>query len=137
MKNWSWNDKLGHRSRCPRCVIITNKGDVVRFEGNDIKGIVKVLGSSFIKNGKWSNTTYRCISPDGTHVVSWKQDWENGETFPQDSWEDAFEWLKNQIEIEDVIINFDSFKECVRTNWVKSAHKFDENAAAIEEMSML
>ena len=127
---WTWNDGMGSRSRHPRCLVVDANGDIFKFTGSDIPGVVKVLGSDYNKNGKWSNSTYRCVSPKGTISVSWKQDWDTGETFPQDSWEQAFEWLKAQAPQA----NRESFEKIVRKEWEKAAAKFDENAQALQEM---
>lgn len=127
---WTWNDGMGHRSRSPRCLVVAPNGDIHRFTGSSIPGVVKVLGSDYVKNGKWSNSTYRCVSPIGTVPVSWEQDWDTGETFPQDSWDAAFAWLKSHAPHA----SRKAFEEIVRKEWEKAAAKFDENAKALQEM---
>ena len=127
---WTWNDGMGSRSRYPRCLVVAPNGDIHNFTGSDIPGVVKVLGRDYHKNGKWSNSTFRCVSPKGTVTISWKQDWDTGETFPQDSWEAAFDWLKSHAPQA----SRKAFEEIVRKEWKKAAAKFDENAKALEEM---
>lgn len=129
MKNWTWNNGQKSRGRQPRCIIVAPTGEVHRFTGADIAGVVKVLGSDYTKQGKWSNSTYRCISPDGAVEVSWYQDWDTGETFPQDTWSDAYSWLIERAPRAD----YDSFMAYVRENFPKVANKFDTNAVAIAE----
>jgi len=125
---WQWNDGQGSRNRQARCFVVAPDGEVHRFTGQDIPGVVRVLGSDYEKRGKWSNSTYRCVSPAGTISVSWMQDWGTGETFPQDTWEEAFEWLAAQ----SPQAKFESFEALVRQEFGKIAAKFDENRAALK-----
>jgi len=126
---WTWNNGQGSRGRQARCFVIAPDGNVYRFTGQDIPGIVKVLGRDYEKRGKWSNSTYRCISPAGVVSVSWMQDWDTGATFPQDTWEEAFEWLATQAPQA----NFESFESLVRQEFSETATKFDENKKAMLE----
>jgi hypothetical protein len=123
---WTWNDGRGNRGRCPRCFVVSPVGEVFRFTGQDIPDLVKVLGCDYEKCGKWSNSTYRCLSPSGATPISWRQDWDTGETFPQDSWEEAFEWIEEQAPQAQ----FDSFEGVVRAEFPTAAQKFDDNNAA-------
>lgn len=127
---WRWNDGMGSRSRYPRCMVIAPDGNVHWFAGSSIPGVVKVLGSDYEKNGKWSNSTYRCVSPAGTIIISWMQDFGTGRTFTQDTWEESFAWLQKQAPHA----NFTSFEAVVRANVPKHAARCDENDAAMREM---
>lgn len=129
LQKWSWNDKMGHRGRLPRCWVVSPNGEVHEFNGQDIPGLVKVMGHDYSKMGKWSNSTYRCVSPAGTVNVSWMQDWETGQSFPQDSWEEAFDWLQSQAPNAQR----QSFERLVREKEAKAARRFDENALAVKE----
>lgn len=126
---WKWNDGMGSRRRRARCFVVANNGDVHWFDGKDIPGVVKVLGEKYEANGKWSNTDYRCISPYGTVPVCWMQDWDTGETFTQDTWEEAFDHFIKKAPNA----NFESFEKVIREKLNKIAVKFDSNRAAIEE----
>jgi hypothetical protein len=128
---WTWNDGLSARSRLSACLVVTADGEVHRFVGKDIPGTVKILNEKFEKNGKWSNTTYYCLSADGTAVISWKQDWENGLFWPQSSWQEAIEWVRSQAPLASPA----SVERLIREEWPKAAQKFDENAAAFSQMS--
>lgn len=129
MKEWSWNNGDGRRGREARCVVVDAVGNVHDFVGKDILGVVKVMGSDYEKAGKWSNHTYRCISPENVTPVIWRQDWNTGETFPQDTWEEAFMWLASIAPRAE----FESFVSYVRKYFPKAASKFDNNAAALAE----
>lgn len=129
---WTWNDGQGRRGRQPRCFVVAPTGEVSRFEGRDIPGVVKVLGSDFTKNGKWSNSTFRCISPAGTVQVSWDQDWDTGETFPQDSWEAAYGWLVERAPHA----SRESFEAVVREKFSQAADKFDANRDAVSQFGV-
>jgi hypothetical protein len=123
---WSWNNGIGSRSRRPRCLVLAPNGDIHRFTGQSIAGVVKVLGSDYKKNGKWSNSTFRCISPPGTVTISWKQDWETGETFGQDYWREVEEWLLKYAKHAD----FEQLVTIIRDAWPKIATRLDENESA-------
>ncbi|MBD3366412.1 hypothetical protein GF360_03700 [candidate division WWE3 bacterium] len=127
MVEWSWSDKLGSRSRRPACLVITRKGDIYRFTGSDIEGVVKVVNSNYVKQGKWSHTTFHCISPEGTKIYSWSQSWGEGLFWPQASWEEAIAEIQNaapQAKAQAV-------ENVIRENWPHAAGKFDENRAAM------
>jgi hypothetical protein len=119
---------MGSRSRHPRCFVVAPDGEVHWFNGSDIPGVVKVLGEDYHKNGKWSNSDYRCISPAGTIPVSWMQDFGTGKTFNQDSWEEAFAWFQAQAPHS----KFESFEATVRERVGKNAARFDENLEAMK-----
>lgn len=127
---WQWNDKMGSRARRQRCLVIAPNGSVYRFSGKDIPGVVKVLGSHYEKCGKWSNSTYRCLSPGGTIPIQWQQDWDTGETFPMDTWGEAYAWVLEKAPHA----NEKSFIEMVRAEFKEAAEKFGENEAAIKFM---
>lgn len=131
LKEWTWNNGIGSRSRQPACLVITSDGAVHRFTGQDIPGVVKVVNSKYQKNGKWSNTTYTCASPAGTSIYSWSQSWEEGLYWPQASWEEAL------VEVQQHAPQIDagSFETAVRAHWGKAAEKFDENRRALAELA--
>jgi hypothetical protein len=126
MMEWNWNDGIGNRGRHPACLVITAQGLVFKFTGSDIPGVVRVLKENYVKNGKWSNTTFSCISPQGTTVYSWRQSWEEGLYWPQASWEEAVETVRKVAPQ----VNPSSLKGVIRMDWGKAAEKFDENDKA-------
>jgi len=124
---WSWNDGMGSRSRHPACLVITAAGVVHRFTGSDIPGVVKVVKTKYEKNGKWSNSTYHCVSPQGTKTYSWSQSWEEGLYWPQASWEEAVKTVQQSAPQVDPA----SLEAAIREHWGKAAAKFDENRQAL------
>lgn len=121
MNMWTWNDGMESRSRMPA------SGNVYRFKGSDIGNVVKVVKSQYEKNGKWSNTTYHCISPQGTMNYSWVQSWEEGLYWPQASWEEAVKTVQEfapQARAEAI-------EAIIRQHWGKAAARFDENRNAL------
>jgi len=129
--NWEWNDGIGHRGREPLCLIVDPAGEPLWFEGKDVPGVVRVLGTSYEKNGKWSNTTYRCVSPPGTVPIAWKQDWETGKAFPQDSWEEVSEWAEGTAPH----IRHKSLCREIRNKFPAVAERLDGNKKITEEFS--
>lgn len=77
MRSDTWTEELGHRGRRPWC-LVTHGGGVSRFTGDSIPGILAVVGTDYIKNGKWSSTTYRLAVSDGGRLVSGHMGWETG-----------------------------------------------------------
>lgn len=124
---WSWNDGMESRSRHPACLVITAAGIVHRFTGSDIPGVVKVVKTQYEKNGKWSNSTYHCVSPQGTKTYTWSQSWEEGLYWPQASWEEAVKTVqRSALQVDPA-----SLEATIREHWGKAATKFDENRQAL------
>ena len=115
----------------PRCLVVDPVGGIHKFTGVDVPGVVRVLGQDYQKNGKWSNSTYRCASPAGSVPIAWMQDWGTGETWPQDSYDAAFAWVAAKAPHADRA----SFEAYIRAAWPKYAAKWDESAAALASFS--
>lgn len=130
---WSWNDGMGNRSRHPACLVVAADGSVHRFKGEEIPGLVKVLKSNYTKSGKWSSTTYHCVSPQGTSVRSWTQSWDDGYYWPEASWEEALATVQAAAPQVDAT----SLEAVIRENWGKAAEKFDENRQALTAFAAL
>jgi hypothetical protein len=77
MKTETWTKKLGHRDRLPWALIIQD-GQVHPFTGQDIPGLCSVTWQSYIKNGKWSSTTYRMAIPDSARLITGHEGWGTG-----------------------------------------------------------
>lgn len=127
---WEWNDGLGHRNREPACMVALPDGTLYRFSGVTIPAVAVVVNEKHERNGKWSNTTYTVLSPDGTAIIAWLQSWEEGVFWPFAYWHEAVAWLRGQApqcsaaQVEVVI----------RQYWGGAAAKFDANRHAAEEM---
>ena len=106
--NIEWNDGLRPRGRSQWLLLVTPAGDVLPFKGTDIPGTVVVRGTSFEKNGKWSNTTFRLVLGTGVRAIAGTDGWETG-TFreglakatgvsPIDTWEECARALGATVE---------------------------------------
>jgi hypothetical protein len=133
LTEWSWNNKIGSRERKPACLIVAANGKVYRFTGSEIANVVKVVNTDYVKNGKWSNTTFHCISPQGTKIYSWMQSFEEGLYWPQGSWEEVFGTVQAVAPQVDMM----SLEAAIRENWGKAAEKFDENRKTIQAFAQL
>ena len=71
-------DKQGSRDREAWAIVISPLGEIHAFTGNNIPGLVIVLGHDYHKNGKWSNTTYRLKVAPGARFISGLMGWETG-----------------------------------------------------------
>lgn len=77
MVDMEWSDKIGSRDR--RAWLLIVKSDVViPFTGVSIPGSVAVVGTSYVKNGKWSHTTFRLKLADGVRVIPGRDGWGTG-----------------------------------------------------------
>jgi hypothetical protein len=131
MVEWTWNNGMASRSRYPACLVISPDGKVHNFSGDDIEGVVKVVNSQFKKNGKWSNTDYSCISPDGTKIHSWYQSWGEAVYWPEASWEEAIKTVQTAAPHAKP----ESIEAVIRQNWNRAAKKFDENRTTLDVFS--
>ena len=128
---WSWNNKMGHRGRKRRCLIVGPDGIVHPFTGNDISGVVRVANWEHYRDGKWSSNTYYCISPSGAVPISWLDDWGTGRVFSFSTWEDSLEWIKKSAPH----VNMESWKKHVREYFPEFATEWDETEHVIAEFS--
>ena len=122
---------MGSRGRQPACIVVEPSGACHRFTGQSIPGVAKVLAEKYEKNGKWSNTTYRCFSPEGTVVIDWRESFEEGLFWPQATWDEAFAWARAKAPR----IDYAHFVALMREKWGKAAVKFDENEVAMAAMA--
>ena len=127
---WEWNDGQYSRGRQPACVVVLPNGECHRFNGATIPNVAEVVGEKFEKNGKWSNSTYTVLSPDGSTAVKWMQSWEEGHFWPQRYWHEAISWFRENAPLATV----EQVEELIRREWPKAAEKFDAAADAERRM---
>lgn len=72
-----WNDGIGSRGR-KAWLLLIKSGKVIRFTGENIPGVVAIVGSDYSKNGKWSNTTYRLELAPNVRAVAGRDGWGTG-----------------------------------------------------------
>jgi hypothetical protein len=124
-----WNDGIMSRGRRPIAVLVTADGQPHRFTGTSIPGVCHAVHVGYEKKGKWSNSTYELLHHDTTAFVSWYEDWDTGEVWPQSSWEEAYRFLATKAPA----LKPELFAAFVRQHWPKAAEKFDAVAAAEAE----
>ncbi len=127
---WEWNDGQHSRGRQPACVVVLPDGECHRFTGVTIPNVAEVVGEKFEKNGKWSNSTFTVLSPEGSAVVKWMQSWEEGHFWPQRYWREAFSWFRENAPLATV----EQVEALIRREWPKAAEKFDAAADAERRM---
>lgn len=64
-----WADGRQHGDRLPELFAISPSGEVVRFTGEHIPGVVAVVCSACHRNGKWSETIYGLRAAPGAVLV--------------------------------------------------------------------
>ena len=135
---WEWNDKIGSRGRKPGCIVALPNGDCYNFAAaareaasTGIPGVAEIVNRKYQQNGKWSNTTYTVLSPDGTKVISWVQSWEEGLFFPQTYWHEAIAWIRSQAPQ----VSAEQAEAFIRRCFAKVAEKFDANQEAAARLN--
>ena len=135
MNNIEWKDGLRPRGRNSWLLVVTPAGEVIPFKGTDIPGVVVVRGTSFQKNGKWSNTTYRLVLGEGVRTIPGVDGWEEG-TFreglasattrkPIDTWSECADALG---------VSVDAAKRFLTAWRPKAAAHFDEVEAKLASL---
>lgn len=100
---FEWSNQLGSRDRKP-WLLLVREGRVHVFSGENIPGVVAVVGTDYCKNGKWSYTTYRLELATGVRAIDGRDGWETGRfveglcaavgfSRPIDRWTDVAEAL--------------------------------------------
>lgn len=124
-----WNDKMGHRNRQARCVLVTKDGRVHMFTGQSIPGVCHSFEVAYQKKGKWSNSTWEITHDATTAVVQWMDDWGTGRAFPQPTWEAGYFWMAEQAPL----LTRDGFEAFIREYFPKTAERWDEARRAEAE----
>jgi hypothetical protein len=69
VNNNNWNDGLHNGGRRSRLLVVQKDGEVTRFTGESIPGVLAITGEDYKRNGKWSSTTYRFKAAKGVRLV--------------------------------------------------------------------
>jgi len=72
-----WSDEVKSRRRRPWLLLI-KAGKITSFSGESIPGLVAVVGSNYVKCGRWSYTDYRLEIADDVRAIAGRQGWNNG-----------------------------------------------------------
>jgi len=128
----TWNNKQGNRDRQARACLVTEDGMVYRFTGASILGVCCSRVAGFEKKGKWSNTTFTVFHHETTVLVSWHDDWDIGQTWPQLRWETGFLWLAQRAPALSRL----AFERFIRSNWPKTASRWDAVAKSEAEFGL-
>lgn len=138
MKNVTYSDKMGHRSRSPWAIVIGPGDKLELFTGESIPGKVAIVGADYTKNGKWSHSTYRLQLASGVRFLPGLMGWETG-TFVEglayatgkitDRWHDVANALG---------VSLPAAQEFLRAWLPKAAGRLDRieaDLASLDEMS--
>ena len=133
-----YNNGLQPRSRRVALVVVApaETGRIVFTwkDGEDLPGILLVVGSRYEKNGKWSNTTYQLELADGVKAVSISQSWEEGMFWPSLTWETLFEEALLRL---DGGLTDEEIERFIRSDFPKTATRLDEKAALVSAPSVV
>jgi len=75
---FEWSDRIGSRGRSAWLLLVDGEGRIHRFLGENISGVVAVIGTDYEKAGKWSHTTYRLELAPGVRPIAGRDGWETG-----------------------------------------------------------
>ena len=127
-----WSNRQGSRDRQAVAIIVTEDGNAVPFVGSAIPGVCAVAREGYTKQGKWSYTTFAITHRPTTAFVSWSEDWDTGEVWPQTSWEAGFAWLAAKAPG----LSMAGFDRAIRAHWPKTAARWDTAAKAVDEFAV-
>jgi len=124
-------DKQGSRDRAAFAVLIAADGAVTAFVGTSVPRLVAVTGQKYVKDGKWSNTTYALVLADGVRMIQGKAGFDSGLMSdgvaaatgrPCESWGDLAAAMGADLSAVDAWL---------RLAGPRSARTLDERAAAL------
>lgn len=127
----TWNNSIGNRERKALACLVTFEGTPHQFREKSIPGVCQSTITGFQKAGKWSNQDFQILHHDTTSFVSWRQDYDTGEPWPQASWHEGFLWLAKQAPT----LKPGAFDAFIRQEWPATASKWDSVAAGEAEFS--
>ena len=93
------DDQLGSRGLKKVNVLIVPGQGLLKFTGESISPVAKVLLAEPSKNGKWSCTTWTIELAEGVRQEVIKQDWESSEWLLGETLGIALEDLKKRLKI--------------------------------------
>ncbi|MBI4356494.1 MAG: hypothetical protein HY559_01255 [Gammaproteobacteria bacterium] len=133
MNSLQYNDGLLNAGRTPKLFLVLSNGNIVKFQGENIPGILVVKSSKYQKNGKWSNTTYQLEIADGVGV------WEATSQMHQGYWDAIASWEEAQAHViaqGGHFVSVEEVKRVVLATWEKAAARFDTTAEALAKMTV-
>lgn len=130
-----WSNQIGSRGRKPWLLLI--KGETIYvFTGENIPGVVAIVGNSYCKNGRWSENTFRLSIAEGVRTISGRAGWETG-TFLEGLAAVTHQPTNRWVDVSNALgVSMSKTREWLLDNYPKAASKLDaiEDAiAAIDE----
>lgn len=127
--NIKFSDEPGSRSRKAWLILRDAAGQLYKFKGGNIPGIVVVTGERFIKNGKWSHTKWDLALASGVVALEGKNGWTTGK------FKEGLETLsyKTITSWEDVAAAFGTTVAHARTFCEKDYPKFTKEIDELEK----
>lgn len=100
-----WNDKQGSRGRRPFLFLRDGDGKLWSFEGRDLPEVCKCREVDFVKDGKWSNSTWDVKLSEGCKVVfNGREDFDTRRLGNWSSWADvAARWGVTEQEAREFL----------------------------------
>lgn len=76
---YKWSDQIGSRGRGAWLLLVDGEGHIHHFDGDNIPGVVAIIGYDYERAGKWSHTTYRLqLAHGGVRAIAGRNGWETG-----------------------------------------------------------
>ena len=143
MTIFSVNDRLGHRGRHSKILIVAAGFGIIEFLGKNIIPAATILRKDYTKNGKWSHNTYQIECPDKVWAIKYCQDFDNGTWLSSLTWEGALvEFCKNlsyycSVPLEELALTDAMLEKAIRRIFPSVVEKLDDIQKAKTETQSL
>lgn len=124
---YTFCDGLQHGSRTPRLYIV-KAGEITRFNGHHIKGLVAIQESKWNKNGKWSANTYHLELANGATPIEVIAPL-HGEVWPENCRFDAYQRF-----IKTFPVSFDTFDTFLKEEYTEDWKRMLEGEAVLDSL---
>lgn len=124
-----YNDGLKSAGRTPKLWIV-HRGQIQRFSGVPITGLVAVLSTSYEKGGKWSNTTYQLELVEGA-TACYLLAPMHGQVWPENNRMAAYRRFMKEF---GVTLSFEAFDAALVRDYPKSRGRMIEGEKALESL---
>lgn len=125
-------DGIASRGREHLNLVLIPGERIQEFQGESIPPAVRVLSTSYTKNGKWSHTTWKIWVDEDCCVLEFSQDWGTGRYFPTETWPESVAHLNRELKGKptEMGITPGMLEEFIRIRFPKVASRLDEAEAA-------
>jgi hypothetical protein len=121
------DNQIGERNRKKMNILygmFKEQPFIVKFEGESISPICRILSQTYIPNGKWSRDVWD-VELKNCQIYEWKQDFNSGRYINAQTWAAAIEEIQEKIETHEPIWAA-TIEKFIRQHLKKKASELDE-----------